>query len=351
MIGKATAFSITGNDPVTIFGLPKTVDLEFRILSQPCSVIRDVTLQTAELMQNAQGKSSRDTRSVLTGRAGCGKSFLMLQMVKHCIATGWIVIYIPQAINLINSTTPYEYDLRTRTYIQPTFSYHTLQQLQTVNRDALLRLSTTKKLVFERREVPSGTNLFDLVGVALKDPPSAPVVLDALMTELSTQTKHPVLLAVDEFQALFRRSAYRDPQFAPIRPYHLSIPRLILDFASGRRAFAKGAFLGALSASSTTYPISLELRDALDLPSPGAPPSPYDKARSRVFKEYTKGLHAVRVPEQLSIPEAAAVFEIWMKEKALVPVIYDEVFLAKYTESSGNARDFVWKGLLATLES
>lgn len=32
-------------------------------------------------------------------------------------------------------------------------------------------------------------------------------------------------------------------------------------------------------------------------------------------------------------------------------VIYDEVFLAKYTESSGNARDFVWKGLLATLES
>lgn len=82
---------------------------------------------------------------------------------------------------------------------------------------------------------------------------------------------------------------------------------------------AKGAFLGALSASSTTYPISLELRDALDLPSPGAPPSPYDKARSRVFKEYTKGLHAVRVPEQLSIPEAAAVFEIWMKEKALVP--------------------------------
>lgn len=101
MIGKATAFSITDNDPVTIFGLPKTVDLEarvqfgyltlanvttqFRILSQPCSVIRDVTLQTAELMQNAQGKSSRDTRSVLS------MSFLSLcfLFMSSSIVTSW----------------------------------------------------------------------------------------------------------------------------------------------------------------------------------------------------------------------------------------------------------------------
>jgi small subunit ribosomal protein S29 len=29
----------------------------------------------------------------------------------------------------------------------------------------------------------------------------------------------------------------------------------------------------------------------------------------------------------------------------------DELFLAKYTESGGNARDFVWKGLLSTLQT
>lgn len=75
-------------------------------------------------------------------------------------------------------------------YLQPTFSYQTLQRLQTVNREALLGLTTAKKLVFEKREVPGGTNLFDLVGVALKDPALAPVILDALMAELSTQTKY-----------------------------------------------------------------------------------------------------------------------------------------------------------------
>jgi small subunit ribosomal protein S29 len=28
---------------------------------------------------------------------------------------------------------------------------------------------------------------------------------------------------------------------------------------------------------------------------------------------------------------------------------YDEMFLAKYVEADGNARDFVWKGLLSSL--
>jgi small subunit ribosomal protein S29 len=98
-------------------------------------------------------------------------------------------------VNLVNSTTPYEYDLRTRLYLQPTFSYQILQRLQTVNRAALVGLTTTKKLVFEKREVPGGTSLFDLVGVALKDPTSAPVILDALMSELSTQTKYASLFS------------------------------------------------------------------------------------------------------------------------------------------------------------
>lgn len=29
----------------------------------------------------------------------------------------------------------------------------------------------------------------------------------------------------------------------------------------------------------------------------------------------------------------------------------DEMFLAKFTEASGNPRDFVWKGLLGSLET
>ncbi|KAF9464923.1 mitochondrial ribosomal death-associated protein 3-domain-containing protein [Collybia nuda] len=349
MVGKATGFALTDNDPVRIFGLPKKMLLEFRILSKPCSVIRGITVDTVERLEKARETSSLKTRLVLNGRAGCGKSFLLLQMVEHCIASDWIVVYIPRAVNLVNSTTPYEYDLRTQTYLQPTFAFQTLQRLQTVNSVTLSALTTHKKLVFEKREVPQGTSLFDLVGVALKDPASAPVILDSLMSELSVQTKHPVLLAVDDFQALYCKTAYRDPHFSAIRPYHLAIPRLILDFASGKRSFAKGAVLGAITKSDTNYTVPLELQDALGLPYEQFT-SPYDK-RSKTLIEYTKGLRSMPVPAQLSVPEAASLFEVWMKDKAIVPTDYDEIFLAKYTESSGNARDFVWKGLLETLQS
>jgi small subunit ribosomal protein S29 len=67
------------------------------------------------------------------------------------------------------------------------------------------------------------------------------------------------------------------------------------------------------------------------------------------------------------VEEAAAIFELWMKDRAMhscelvsffmlldanvlgFTAANDELFLAKYTEASGNARDFTMKGILSTL--
>lgn len=46
-----------------------------------------------------------------------------------------------------------------------------------------------------------------------------------------------VLLAVDDLQALFRTSLYRNAEFEHVEAYHLSLPRLVLDFASGKKSF------------------------------------------------------------------------------------------------------------------
>ena len=43
---------------------------------------------------------------------------------------------------------------------------------------------------------------------------------DSTLTVTSV-TSHPVLLAVDEFQALYGKTAYRNPHFVPIHSYHL----------------------------------------------------------------------------------------------------------------------------------
>ncbi|KAG6826316.1 hypothetical protein H0H92_000333 [Tricholoma furcatifolium] len=349
MIGQATEFPVSKNDPARIYGLPKKMLLEFRLLSKPCSVVRNITVSLANILDEAGRKDSSTSRGVLTGRSGCGKSFLMLQMVEHCAAKGWVVIYVPRAKKLVDSSTPHEYSLRTQTYLQPAYSLQTLRRIQETNESKFVTLATQNKHILEKREISAGTNLSDLISIALKEPALAPVILEIFMAELSKQTKVPVLLAVDDFQALYCRTAYHDPHFVPIRSHHLSVPRMIMEYASGKRTFSRGAFLGAISNSETLYKVPLELQDALNIPYPRFT-AKQDK-RLRTMQEYAEGLVPIEVPSELTLKEAASLYQVWKDDKALVSSAHDEVFLSKYAESSGNARDFVWKGILATLDT
>lgn len=77
---------------------------------------------------------------------------------------------------------------------------------------------------------------------------------------------------------------------------------------------ARGAVLGALSAANTTFSAPIELRESLKLSDGTA--SPYIK-RSPVLASYAEGLTKVPVPESLGVPEAAALFDVWMKDKAI----------------------------------
>jgi small subunit ribosomal protein S29 len=44
-------------------------------------------------------------------------------------------------------------------------------------------------------------------------------------------------MAIDDFQALYCESTYRDPLFSRIKPWHLSMPRILLEYASGKKSF------------------------------------------------------------------------------------------------------------------
>jgi small subunit ribosomal protein S29 len=100
--------------------------------------------------------------------------------------------------------------------------------------------------------------------------------------------------------------------------------------------------------------------------------SPYDK-RSKELLAYADGLKALAVPDKLTVAEASSLFEIWKDDMAINSSecegvlsgcmaahgcdyfwhldTYDELFLSKYVESDGNARDFVWKGLLSNMSA
>ena len=95
-----------------------------------------------------------------------------------------------QAINLVNSSTPYSYDLRTQTYLQPVFAQQTLQRFRSVNEHALSSLVAEDKIELDAgSSLPEGIPLLKLIDVGLKERTSAPAVLVALLEALGKQTR------------------------------------------------------------------------------------------------------------------------------------------------------------------
>jgi small subunit ribosomal protein S29 len=90
----------------------------------------------------------------------------------------------------VNSSTPYSYDLHTRTYLQPIFAQQTLQRFRTVNKHALGSLVTEENIdLQDGLSLPKGTPLLNLVNVGLKDQTFAPSVLAKLLEALGKQTR------------------------------------------------------------------------------------------------------------------------------------------------------------------
>ncbi|KAL9713893.1 hypothetical protein Ac2012v2_003504, partial [Leucoagaricus gongylophorus] len=336
-LGKAMQFSAAVNPQAARkeFGLPKSIWKDFQLLSHPASVIRGVTLDLVNYLNQVQKEhlSSEEARLVFSGRIGSGKSYVLYQAVEWCLTTGWIVLYIPRAANFVNSSTPYTYDLRTQTYFQPNAACHILHRVRSVNAQKFKNLKLQKTLDLGEGYKPAqpGTSLYEFCDVSKEEVAKAPVVLDLLTKELGEQTVYPVLLAVDDFQVLFNKSFYRDPHFKPISSYHLSVPRLLLSlFSPSLRSFSYGAVLGAVTSSDPAFPISLELKDMLDITDQANRPVVEEEyvKRSEALKEYLEGVVSVEVPNQLSVQEAAGLFEIWMKQRALASSLHDEMFMS-----------------------
>jgi hypothetical protein len=124
----------------------------------------------------------------------------------------------------------------------------------------------------------------------------------------------PVLLAVDEAQALFMRSNYRSPQFDLLESYALSLPRLLLDYVSGRKSFNKGAILTAISLSTPQHAPSREVYAALPQLANASVVTPYDKVDVH-HVEAAKGLEVFDVGDRLDLQEARGILDLCQHRK------------------------------------
>jgi small subunit ribosomal protein S29 len=245
------------------------------------------------------------------------------------------------------------YDPRTRTYLQPAYASQTLRDLLKVNLQLLQELSTPEDIPIEGRDtVPMGVPLTDLIAAGVKDQNSAPAVLSALLEILGKQKEYvvrykttsiasegfhqvPGLTRNRRFPSAVLQNVVQGPSFFDdqiISPFYAQTVAGVRQWEKVLRMFyshslvpsslfnarpfmqARGAVLGALSMANTTFGAPIELRESLKLGHGTA--GPYTK-RSSVLASYAEGLTNVPVPESLAVPEAASVFDIWMKDKAI----------------------------------
>ncbi|KAH9921716.1 mitochondrial ribosomal death-associated protein 3-domain-containing protein [Epithele typhae] len=329
------------------FGVPTNVLVDHMLLATKCSVVRESTLSMLDRLDKAASTSSQSTRLVISGKSGCGKSYLLLQATQYALQKQWITLYIPRAISQLDSSSSYAYNRRTMTYDQPDFAHQFLKRFKDVNETLLQQLTLEQSYALEGRTVDKSSPLMQLIQYGTETPSNAPTVLSAVLEELALQKNFPVLLAVDDFQALYCMSLYRDPYFKTVMGHHMTLPRTILEFASGKRSFARGAVLGAISTTDARFATPIEISDALGTTHVG-PSNPYVR-RDPDLVGYAKGLVNLPVPDSLTVSEAASVYELWQKTKGIHLAHGDETFMNKYTQAGGNARRFVQNGLLHSI--
>jgi hypothetical protein len=130
----------------------------------------------------------------------------------------------------IESKTEYAYNPSTRLFNQPALAHSILSSLLTTNPTTLSSIKTKTQI----GKYKSNTSISEIC----KSPksPESVEILEGVLETLG-QSDRPVLVAVDEVQALFSTSGVRTPDFRVLESYDLSTPNLFLDYLTGKKSF------------------------------------------------------------------------------------------------------------------
>ncbi|KAF9438327.1 37S ribosomal protein S23 mitochondrial [Entomortierella beljakovae] len=318
---------------VSHIAYPTLLSEQFSLIKPAALVVRDSTVSFLEMIDKTMTMPSSQSRIVLTGEAGSGKSATLLQTVSHCLTAGWVVIYVPKASTWINSSYPYNKVASTSSFTQPSLASTVIGQVNSVNNTILSKIVTSEDARVGRHDVKAGTSLTELLEVGIKDPFAAQNVLEVLLKELGTQKEIPTLIAVDEVNHFFRPTQYLGQDGEELDPERLDLPKLFLQYISGKSSLSRGAVVTAVS--NTHYSNKSEV---LDIALGVKEVSPYKKI-SQPILSWTEGLTRIEIPNYTR-EEAKGVFDYYKKGDVLFDAPSETLFLNKYITSSGNPRKF-----------
>jgi hypothetical protein len=227
---------------------------EFASTKQRGLLIREHAMRVINDLTKAQAnkfiKSDSTTAHILFGFKGCGKSGALSQIVYWARKNDWLVVYINSGYNLINTGDYLEKSkLIPDCWDQPQIAMKFLNNMIDAHQDKLRQIPLRTKFQLGRFE---GKTLFDLVefGSALEAYAADAVV--HFRRELSLVEEFPVLLAVDDYNAIYNQSVnFADPESRRYSKDMLEGRNFTLAglFFDGHvdHGLINGAFVGALT--------------------------------------------------------------------------------------------------------
>ncbi|KND01863.1 uncharacterized protein SPPG_03653 [Spizellomyces punctatus DAOM BR117] len=243
---------------------------------QSAFMLRQSTLDLIAEVTREANQATCNRVMTLDGPKGVGKSVTLLQTVSHFRSEGWIVLYLPQTANWVDGSEPFEPVPGTKMFRQPQAVARTLQQFLDLNPD-LTKIKTAE-----------GQTLAQVAETGVREPEKAQESLETILDTLSKEkNRPPVLIAIDQVNSFYSKTAYFDAQSNPVLANQLTAVDAFVRFLNRTRPLSKGAILCAVDQSDTQ--LQSPFLEVLLSNSPQIPSSPSSQpiAANRRYQDVT----------------------------------------------------------------
>jgi hypothetical protein len=187
---------------------------------------------------------------VLTGPAGIGKTTVLEMVVSACRAAGWLTLYLPDPRTFTHEgiqVRPGRHEDR-NLYDQPELVLPFLKNFYILHQEQLRKVVCKTDGAKER-----GETMLDLVEHGIRKATDCGVVVRDVREEMKLATEVPTLVAVDDLEALYTKTAYGF-EGVDLWPSNLVFPRVFQNFSAlGLNETARLANGFVVAASTSKY--------------------------------------------------------------------------------------------------
>ncbi|KAF3926412.1 hypothetical protein AA313_de0205188 [Arthrobotrys entomopaga] len=242
---------------------PETFEEYEELLSKRSTQLEASRLQkeeSAAAKKETPDKTARQAANyIITGKAGTGKSILLLQAIVTAIRRNWLVMTIPNAHDVVIGTTAYEINPETGRYVQRDYISKMLGKIGKANAEILLSYKVKDDVQIGNTEIVAGESLMMIVDAGSSSSEHSYEAFVALLAELEKPGAPPVLFTLDNLDyALRLESGYKTPEYKDVYPPNLEVLHTFFEYLSGRRKFARQMVIGVTTTELHSNP-SLDL--------------------------------------------------------------------------------------------